>query len=178
MVKAPSRPPSTFSCRAPACTSLLCPSSEILLSIFNKCVYMFLHSSLLDPFIAVPALVWFFHSFCLGHLSVFRRSFLIPFAAVPYSILWTLYHSLLVGIGLVPNHTTSVRTQRNDISSWDSHRHAEVASPVKGISFALLDPSSSSMAWARDCPSLSLSFLICKVGMLTVPVSGHSEEPS
>lgn len=125
----------------------------------------------------IPALVWglardglflihsllyiglVFHSFCLGHLSVFRQeSFLIPFAAVPYSILWTLYHSLLVDIGLVPNHTTSVRTQRNDISSWDSHRHAEVASPINSISFALLDPSSSNMAWARDYRSQEPQF--------------------
>lgn len=64
------------------------------------------------------------------------------------------------------------------IGSWDSHRHAKVASPVKGVSLLLFDPSSSSVAWARDCPSLSLSVLICKVGMLTVPVSGFSEGPS
>ena len=102
---------------------------------------------------------------------MFRNEiFLISPVAAPYSILWTLCYALLVGSALLQTTLqSSVRhsgPKRNSTGSQDSHCHAKVPSPIEGFCLALSDPSSSSVAWARDCPSLSLSYFTCKLGVL------------
>lgn len=101
-VKAPCKPSALFSCRDPTHTHLSCPSSEISLSSSNE----FLHSSLLDPVIAVPVLVWLFPLLCPGHLSMFRHEKFLTLLQLCHIPFYGVHCSVPVGVALVPSCAT------------------------------------------------------------------------
>lgn len=111
-----------------------------------------------------PCLCWFGFSIllCLGHLSVFRNE--------SFSFLLRLRHILFYGLYVTPCWRALRWSTPHCSRPCDTQDPGGTALVLRTAIVTLRWTalfSSSSVALARDYPSLSLSFLIWKVGVLT-----------
>lgn len=134
--------------------------------------------ALLDPFIAIHWFGFSIHSVLGIFLCSDRRVFSFPLQRchIPFYGLCTIPYWWTLGW----SQTTLRQSEPREMILALGTAIAMLRWPVLLTVSALpcLIPAPAIWPGQGTAALKSLSFLICKVGMLTVPASGHSEEPS